>query len=118
MNAPSASSAAANSSLSFVGVAGGGLMPVTNGGGATSYGLEALIRHDLAGAQGGGFALPAYAGVTWTRARFGDIELYLELLLPAKGNSGVYLHGLYEIQLLDSHGSRSVHSYVFRRRRL
>ena len=57
-----------------VGVAGGGLMPVTNGGGATSYGLEALIRHDLAGAQGGGFALPAYAGVTWTRARFGDIE--------------------------------------------
>jgi Fe(3+) dicitrate transport protein len=57
-----------------VGVAGGGLMPVTNGGGATSYGLEALVRHDLAGAQGGGFALPAYAGVTWTHARFGDIE--------------------------------------------
>ena len=39
-----------------------------------------------------------------TVARFGDIELYLEFLLPAKGNSGVYLHGLYEIQLLDSHG--------------
>jgi Fe(3+) dicitrate transport protein len=57
-----------------VGVAGGGLMPVTNGGGATSYGLEALVRHDLAGAQGGGFALPAYAGVTWTHARFSDIE--------------------------------------------
>jgi Fe(3+) dicitrate transport protein len=57
-----------------VGVAGGGLMPVTNGGGATSYGLEALVRHDLAGAQGAGFALPAYAGVTWTHARFGDIE--------------------------------------------
>ena len=57
-----------------VGVAGGGLMPVTNGGGATSYGLEALVRHDLAGAQGGGFALPAYAGLTWTHARFRDIE--------------------------------------------
>lgn len=57
-----------------VGVAGGGLMPVTNGGGATSYGLEALVRHDLAGAQGRGFALPAYAGVTWTHARFSDIE--------------------------------------------
>ena len=57
-----------------VGVAGGGLMPVTNGGGATSYGLEALVRHDLAGAQGRSYALPAYAGVTWTHARFGDIE--------------------------------------------
>ena len=57
-----------------VGVAGGGLLPVSNGGGATSYGLEALIRHDLAGAEGRGFALPAYAGVTWTHARFTDIE--------------------------------------------
>ena len=57
-----------------VGVAGGGLMPVTNGGGATSYGLEALVRHDLAGAQGRGLALPAYAGLTWTHARFTDIE--------------------------------------------
>ncbi len=57
-----------------VGVAGGGLMPVANGGSATSYGLEGLVRHDLAGAQGGGFALPAYAGVTWTHARFSDIE--------------------------------------------
>ena len=57
-----------------VGVAGGGLMPVTNGGGATSYGLEALVRHDLAGAQGRGFALPAYASLTWTHARFSDVE--------------------------------------------
>ena len=57
-----------------VGVAGGGLLPVSNGGGATSYGLEALIRHDLAGAEGRGYALPAYFGVTWTHARFTDIE--------------------------------------------
>ena len=39
-----------------------------------------------------------------TTARFGDVELHLEFLLAAKSNSGVYLHGLYEIQLLDSHG--------------
>jgi Fe(3+) dicitrate transport protein len=32
------------------------------------------VRHDLAGAQGRGYALPAYAGVTWTHARFSDIE--------------------------------------------
>jgi Fe(3+) dicitrate transport protein len=57
-----------------VGVAGAGLLPVSNGGGATSYGLEALVRHDLAGAEGRGYALPAYFGVTWTHARFADIE--------------------------------------------
>jgi Fe(3+) dicitrate transport protein len=57
-----------------VGVAGAGLLPVSNGGGATSYGLEALVRHDLAGAEGRGYALPAYFGVTWTHARFSDIE--------------------------------------------
>jgi hypothetical protein len=35
---------------------------------------------------------------------FGDIELYLEFLIPKGSNSGVYLHGLYEVQILDSYG--------------
>lgn len=39
-----------------------------------------------------------------TTAEFGDVELYLEFLLAEKSNSGVYLHGLYEIQILDSYG--------------
>lgn len=39
-----------------------------------------------------------------TTGRYGDIELYLEFLLAAKSNSGVYVQGLYEIQILDSHG--------------
>lgn len=56
-----------------VGVAGGGLLAVTNGGGAVSYGLEALVRHDLAAGGGRDFKLPVYAGLTWTRARFTDI---------------------------------------------
>ncbi len=33
---------------------------------------------------------------------FGDIELYIEYLIPEGSNSGVYLHGLYEVQILDS----------------
>lgn len=33
---------------------------------------------------------------------FGDIELYLEFLIPKGSNSGVYLHGLYEVQIYDS----------------
>jgi hypothetical protein len=39
-----------------------------------------------------------------TTAKFGDAELYLEFLVPAKSNSGVYLHGLYEVQVFDSFG--------------
>lgn len=37
--------------------------------------------------------------------KFGDVELYLEFMLAKGSNSGVYLHGLYEIQIFDSYGS-------------
>ncbi|MCJ7729387.1 MAG: DUF1080 domain-containing protein [Sedimentisphaerales bacterium] len=40
----------------------------------------------------------------FTTEKFGDVELYLEFLMPANSNSGVYLQGLYEIQLWDSFG--------------
>jgi len=40
-----------------------------------------------------------------TDQKFGDIELYLEFLLAKGSNSGVYLHGLYEVQIFDSFGS-------------
>ena len=40
-----------------------------------------------------------------TERTFGDIELYLEFMLAKGSNSGVYLHGLYEIQIFDSWGS-------------
>jgi hypothetical protein len=36
---------------------------------------------------------------------FGDIELYLEFMLGKGSNSGVYLHGLYEVQVFDSWAS-------------
>lgn len=39
-----------------------------------------------------------------TDRKFGDVELYLEFMIPRGANSGVYLHGLYEIQILDSFG--------------
>ena len=39
-----------------------------------------------------------------TVQKFGDVELYLEFLIPAKSNSGVYLEGLYEVQVFDSFG--------------
>jgi hypothetical protein len=39
-----------------------------------------------------------------TDEKFGDVELRLEFMVPRQSNSGVYLHGLYEIQVLDSYG--------------
>jgi len=48
-----------------------------------------------------------------TRAAFGDVQLHLEWATPAiisgnsqgRGNSGVFLMGLYEIQVLDSYSN-------------
>lgn len=40
-----------------------------------------------------------------TDKKFGDIELYLEFKLAKGSNSGVYLHGLYEVQIFDSHAA-------------
>ncbi len=47
-----------------------------------------------------------------SRREFGDFQLHLEFLCPvmadsqgqARANSGVYLHGRYEVQVLDSYG--------------
>jgi hypothetical protein len=39
-----------------------------------------------------------------TTGKFGSFELYLEFMLARGSNSGVYLHGLYEIQIFDSQG--------------
>ncbi|MCZ2078260.1 MAG: DUF1080 domain-containing protein [Bryobacteraceae bacterium] len=40
-----------------------------------------------------------------TDGKFGDVELYLEFMISKGSNSGVYLHGLYEVQIFDSYGS-------------
>src|SRR5690349_14143778 len=40
-----------------------------------------------------------------TDKSFGDVELYLQFMLAKGSNSGVYLEGLYEIQIFDSWGS-------------
>ncbi len=51
------------------------------------------------------------AGGIFTRRSFGDFQLHLEFATPdsivgegqGRGNSGVYLHGAYEVQVLDSY---------------
>lgn len=39
-----------------------------------------------------------------TEVAFGDVELYLEWMVTEGSNSGVYLQGLYELQVFDSSG--------------
>jgi hypothetical protein len=55
------------------------------------------------------------SGSLETREQFGDVQLHLEWAAPAKlesssqgrGNSGVFLMGRYEVQVLDSFENRS-----------
>jgi len=63
----------------------------------------------------GAMTVVAKAGDIRTKDIFGDIQLHLEWRTPAvvagegqgRGNSGVFLQGRYEVQVLDSHGNRT-----------
>ncbi len=55
------------------------------------------------------------AGYIYSKASYGDIQLHIEWRAPlpvmgksqGRGNSGVFLMGHYEIQVLDSHDNRT-----------
>ena len=55
------------------------------------------------------------AGGIETRQAFGDVQLHIEWRTPqrvegdgqGRGNSGVFLMGLYEVQVLDSYENRT-----------
>lgn len=61
----------------------------------------------------GYFEVVPGSGYLYTREAFGDCQLHVELAEPEppkgedqnRGNSGVFLHGLYEVQVLDSYRS-------------
>ena len=63
----------------------------------------------------GAFTVVKGAGDIETRQAFGDVQLHIEWRTPAevvgegqgRGNSGVFLMGLYEVQILDSYESRT-----------
>lgn len=81
----------------------------------------------LAGPDGGAVTWPIEDGALvctpqqqpqqqglWTRLHFRDAQIHVEFSTPAsskrgesKGNSGVYLHGLFEQQILDSYQNDS-----------
>ncbi|MCX7700852.1 MAG: DUF1080 domain-containing protein [Gemmataceae bacterium] len=43
-----------------------------------------------------------------TEAEFGDCILEIEVMVPKGSNSGIYLMGEYEVQVLDSYGKREL----------
>ena len=42
-----------------------------------------------------------------TRTEYGDTEIHVEFMIPKGSNSGVYVMGRYEVQILDSYGKKS-----------
>ncbi len=62
---------------------------------------------DLATEPGKGVATNARKGKTShlvTKDEFGDVQLHVEFMVPRASNSGVYVHGRYEIQIINSWG--------------
>ena len=44
----------------------------------------------------------------YSDAKFGDAVIELEVMVPRKSNSGIYVMGEYEIQILDSYGRKKL----------
>jgi hypothetical protein len=44
----------------------------------------------------------------YTEEKFGDCTVEVELMIPKGSNSGIYLMGEYEVQVLDSYGKEKV----------
>jgi len=65
--------------------------------------------------ENGYFEVVPKTGEIHTREAFGDCQLHVEFAEPSpakgedqdRGNSGVFLHGLYETQVLDSYQSKT-----------
>lgn len=49
---------------------------------------------------------PVHGADLISEQSFGDCELHVELMVPKGSNSGVYLMGQYEVQVLDSFGKK------------
>ena len=73
--------------------------------------LDPVDPTKLQSAPGKGVAVNGANGRTEhlvTKHEHGDIDLHIEFMVPKGSNSGVYLQGRYEIQILDSWGVQEV----------
>jgi len=66
------------------------------------------------GKAGGSMTAAAGTGDIVSEKNIGDAQIHVEFMTPVvagsgqdKGNSGVYIHGRYEVQVLDSYGNET-----------
>ncbi len=65
--------------------------------------------------EDGAFVVTKGGGDIETREKFGDFQLHIEWSAPnppkgdsqGRGNSGIFLHGLYEVQVLDVYNNKT-----------
>ena len=83
--------------------------------------LAEWVSNDSAGGparwivRDGYFEVAPGTGGIRTRQGFGDVQLHIEWMAPSpprgegqdRGNSGVFLMGMYEVQVLDTYGNRT-----------
>lgn len=44
----------------------------------------------------------------YTEVTFGDVRIEVEVMVPKGSNSGIYVHGEYEVQVFDSYGKKEL----------
>ena len=65
--------------------------------------VDGILRNDAVQEPG---KHKSYANIR-TEREFEDFNIQLEFRVPADGNSGVYLRGIYEVQVANSYGRRN-----------
>jgi hypothetical protein len=72
--------------------------------------LDPADPHKLATAEGGDELINAEAHSVdaYTEATWGDCLIEVEVMVPKGSNSGIYVMGEYEVQVLDSFGKEKV----------
>jgi len=65
--------------------------------------VDGILRNDAVQEPG---KHKSYANIR-TEREFEDFNIQLEFRVPADGNSGVYLRGIYEVQVANSYGKRN-----------
>ncbi len=69
----------------------------------------AALEVDKAGDATGELVNPAGGGVDiYTLEKFGDCTIRVDVMVPKGSNSGIYVMGEYEVQVLDSFGKEQV----------